>query len=144
LLSPALCFFDIVLNRGEFVAPAWRKYGSQSSKWTLFKIAFGTCFFILLAIPLTPVIKQFIAVFSNIHFVHGQDPPPAFMAAIFTVYGTIFFLYIIIGLFALLNSLLSDFVVPSLALENTSLSEAFNRAGRLCAMNQAQSASMPL
>jgi len=124
-------FFDIVLNRGEFVAPAWRKYGSQSRKWTLFKIALGTFLFVLLAIPLIPLIRHFFVVFDKTQPFNGQDPSPAFAAALFTIYGTLFLVYIVIGLFALANSLLSDFVVPSLALEDTSLAEAFRRAGRL-------------
>src|SRR5882724_10097044 len=31
-------FFDIVLHRGQFVAPAWRKYGRQNTRWTAFKV----------------------------------------------------------------------------------------------------------
>ena len=124
-------FFDIVLHRGEFVAPAWTKYGSQSGKWTLFKLAVGLVFLSLLAIPLYPIAQTLIATFTSIHFVQGQDPPPAFMGAIFTVYGLFFALYIVIGLFTLANSLMSDFIVPSLALENTTLAEAFHRLGRL-------------
>ena len=51
--------------------------------------------------------------------------------AIFSGYAAFFAVYIVIGIFALLSSLLSDFVVPSLALENTSLKEAFRRVGSL-------------
>jgi len=124
-------FFDIVLNRGVFVAPAWRKYSSQSRKWALFKIALGTAYFALLAIPFVPLIKGLIATFSSIHFVRDQQPPPAFTQAIFSVYAALLFFYLAIGIFALLSSQMSDFVVPSLALEDTTLAEALSRAGRL-------------
>jgi len=124
-------FFDIVLNRGEFVAPAWRKYGAQSLKWALFKAALGSVFCVLIAVPLVPLAHKIFVIFSNTHFEQGQQLPPAFMQAIFSIYAGILALYLIIGIFALLNSLLSDFVVPSLALENTTLAEAFRRAGRL-------------
>jgi hypothetical protein len=124
-------FFDIALNRGEFVAPAWRKYGPQSLKWTLFKMAIGTAFFALIAAPLTPVVKRLVTSFSSMNPVPGQEPSPQFMAAIFSFYAAFLIVYLIIGVFALLTSTLSDFVVPSLALENTSLKEALGRAGRL-------------
>jgi hypothetical protein len=124
-------FFDIVLNRGEFVAPAWRKYGAQSRKWVLFKIALGTAFFALLAIPCVPLIKGLITTFSNIHLEQGQQQPAAFTQAVFSGYAAFFVLYFAIILFALFSSLLADFVVPSLALENTTLAEAFSRVGRL-------------
>jgi MFS family permease len=124
-------FFDIVLNRGEFVAPAWRKYGSQSLKWALVKIAVGTVFFALLAIPFAPIVSGIITTFSNIHLQQGQNPPPAFAEAILSVYAAVFILYFAIGIFALISSLLSDFIVPSLALENTTLSIAFRRLGQL-------------
>jgi hypothetical protein len=124
-------FFDIALNCGEFVAPAWRKYGAQSRKWVLFKIALGTAYFALLAIPCVPLVKGLVATFSNIHFEQGQQPPPAFTQAVFSGYAAFFFLYFAIILFTLFSSLLADFIVPSLALEDTSLAEAFRRVGRL-------------
>jgi len=124
-------FFDIVLIRGEFVAPAWRKYGAQSLKWALFKAALGSVFCVLIAVPLVPLARKIFVALNNVHLEHGQQPPPAFMQVIISIYAGIFALYIIIGIFALFSSLLSDFVVPSLALENTTLTEAFQRAGRL-------------
>lgn len=124
-------FFDIVLNRSEFVAPAWRKYGPQSLKWTLFKLALGSAFFALIAIPFVPLAHKIFITFSNIHFEQGQQPSPAFMQVIFSFYAIFFLVYFVVGIFALLSSLLSDFVVPSLALENTSLREAFSRVGKL-------------
>jgi hypothetical protein len=124
-------FFDIVLNRGEFVAPAWRKYGPQSMRWTLFKIVLGTVFMAVIAVPTAVYIRQMIAAFSSLHLAPGQQPPPAFIAAIFSGYAVIFLLYAILGLFFWLSSLLSDFIVPSLALENTTLAEAFRRFGQL-------------
>jgi hypothetical protein len=124
-------FFDIVLNRGEFVAPAWRKYGAQSRKWVLFKIALGTAYFALLAIPCVPLVKGLVTTFSNIHFEQGQQPPPAFTQAVFSGYAAFFVFYFAIIFFTLLSSLLADFIVPSLALEDTTLAEAFRRVGRL-------------
>jgi len=123
--------FDIVLNCDEFVAPAWNKYGSQAFKWSIFKLVLGTLFFGLLAIPLVPLAINFFSTLGNFHPSPGEQPPPAFFAAIASFYAMFFILYFAIGIFALFSSLLSDFVVPSLALENTTIMEALRRAGRL-------------
>jgi hypothetical protein len=36
-------FFDIVLHRGAFVTPAWRKYGGASLRWALFNVCWVAC-----------------------------------------------------------------------------------------------------
>jgi hypothetical protein len=61
----------------------------------------------------------------------GEPPPPEFVAAIFASYAAFFLIYLGLGLFLLISSLLSDFIVPSLALEDTTLGEAFTRLGKL-------------
>jgi hypothetical protein len=127
----SFAFFDITLNRGEFVAPAWRKYGPQSRKWTLFKIALGTLVSIPVAALMAPMVKGMINTFANLHLVQGKPSPPEFTADIFSMYGAFFVIYFFIGIFAILNSVLEDFVVPSLALEDVPLREALQRAGRL-------------
>jgi hypothetical protein len=124
-------YFDIVLNRGEFVAPAWRKYGSQSFKWTLFKIVLGLVVAALVAAPSIAYIKQMVGVFERLQLAPGQQPPPEMMAAIFSGYAAFFVVYLLFGLYYWASSLLSDFIVPSLALENTTLGEAFRRLGLL-------------
>ena len=115
-------FFDIVLNRGEFVAPAWRKYGPQSRKWSLVKALFGTIFTFALAFPIAGYARHIIPIMTALK--PGQDPPPEFIGAFFAGYVSIFFGFVAVFV---ISSLISDFVVPSLALENTTLSEAFRR-----------------
>ena len=119
-------FFDIVLNRGEFVAPAWRKYGPQSIRWTLFKIVLGTLITAVFALPLAAWFRQLLTAMTS--FQPGQQPPPQLVFSMLTGY---FLLYFVIGLFFFITSLLSDFIIPSLALENTTLPEAFRRLGHL-------------
>jgi hypothetical protein len=124
-------FFDIVLNRSEFVAPVWRKYGPQSLKWTLFKVLLGTVLAAIFAAPLAVFGRHMFLLFSSISFKPGEPPSPELMSAIFASYAAFALVYLIFGLFFFANSLLSDFIVPSLALENTTLREAFHRLGRL-------------
>jgi hypothetical protein len=118
----SFAFFDIVLFRGEFVAPAWRKYGPQSRKWTGFKVLLGTVVTAVFAVPIATYFVRMFSVLSSIK--PGQPPSPEFMATIFAAY---FFFYFGFGIFYFVSSLLGDFILPSLALENTTLTEAFRR-----------------
>jgi hypothetical protein len=118
--------FDIVLNRGEFVAPAWNKYGPQAFKWTVFKAVLGTVALAILAVPGTAFVTRFIATVSALK--PGEQPPPEFVFGLMSGYLGI---YLVFGLCLWASSLLSDFIVPSLALEDTTLGEAFRRLGLL-------------
>jgi len=115
-------FFDIVLNRGEFVAPAWRKYGPQSRQWTAFKALSGTVVMLALALPIAAFVRHLIPLMQSLK--PNQPPPPQFMAALFAGEGLIFLGF---GSLFVISALLSDFVVPSLAPENTTLGVAFQR-----------------
>jgi len=117
-------YFDIVINRGEFVASAWRKYGPQNLRWMGVKFLGGAAVSVACAVPVAAYVRQLIPLFRAIATTPGQPPPPHFLATIFACYGLFFLVF---GPFFLISSLLADFVVPSLALEDTSLKEAFRR-----------------
>jgi len=118
-------YFDIMVNRGEFVAPAWRKYGPQSRRWTGIKLLIGTGVALACAVPLAAYIRNLIPLFRSVQtLAPGESPPPQFVGAIFVTYGVLALLF---GSFFLISSLMADFTVPSLALENASLGEAFRR-----------------
>lgn len=124
--------FDIVLNRGTHVAPVWKKYAGPALRWTLFKVLLGSGFTALAALPTIHISH---GIFANIGSFKGQEPgappSPEMMQLIFSFYAAFFLVYLAVGLFYFVSSLLSDFVVPSLALEDTSLAEAFRRVGVL-------------
>jgi hypothetical protein len=124
-------YFDIVLNRGQFVAPGWRKYGPPSFQWTAFKVVLGSVLAAAVAAPMVGYIRYLVQAFSALNLAPGEQPPPAFIASIFSAYAAIFLVYVGFGLFYWASSLLSDFIVPSLALENTTLGEAFRRLSLL-------------
>jgi hypothetical protein len=116
--------FDITLNRGQFVAPAWNKYGSQAFTWTAFKAVIGTLGLAVMAVPGAAFVTHFIAITSGLK--PGEQPPPELVFGLMSGYLS---LYLVFALFLWVSSLLSDFIVPSLALEDTTLSEAFRRLG---------------
>ena len=134
-------YFDVVLNHGQFIAPAWRKYGNQSRKWTLFKLLLGTFCMAAVALPVVHIARELFKTFSSLPMQPGQPPSPEFFHAIITMYAAFFGFYILFGLFLWLSSILSDFIVPSLALEDTTLSEAFRRLGQLIRNEPAQFAA---
>lgn len=118
-------YFDILVNRGEFVAPAWRKYGPQSRRWSGIKFLLGTGVTLACAVPIAAYIRHLMPLFQSMQsLAPGEPPPPQFMGAIFAGYGIILLVF---GSFFLVSSVLADFLVPSFALENTSVGEAFRR-----------------
>jgi hypothetical protein len=121
-------YFDIVVNRGEFIAPAWRKYGRQSLPWTGIKILFGALATLACALPFAAYIRHIIPLFQQMpSFMPGQPPPPQVISEILGLYAAYFVFLFVLGIFFLISSLFSDFVIPSLALEDTGLKEAFRR-----------------
>ena len=121
-------FFDIVVNRGQFVAPAWRKYRPQALRWTGLKILIGLILTLLTAIPIAAFVRHLIPIFEAMPKPgQGQAPNPQLAVAILGIYAAYFGVILVFGIVYLIFSLLSDFLVPSLALENASLKEAFRR-----------------
>jgi len=124
-------YFDVVLNAGKFIAPGWRKHGAASLKWTLFKVLIGCVVTAIVALPVFHIAKGLVGTFQSLaaNMAPGQPPSPQFMQAIFSVYAAFFGVYLFVGLFMWAVSVLGDFVVPSLALEDTTLNEALRRVG---------------
>ena len=123
--------FDITLNHGQFVAPAWRKYGGQSLKWALFKFLAGCFFTAIAAVPVMHIAQGLTSTFAGLDIQPGAPPSPELMTAIFSAYAAFFLVYFFFAVFYFASSLLSDFIIPSLALEDASLGEAFRRLGLL-------------
>ena len=118
--------FDLVLHRGEFVAPAWHRYGLQSRKWIAVKVALGFIVTAVLALPTVTYIRKTTLLMATIQ--PGQPPPPRFLLSFFAGYALI---YLAFGIAFFAAGLLSDFIVPSLALEGTSIAAAFQRFAAL-------------
>jgi hypothetical protein len=122
-------YFDIMVNRGEFVAPSWRKYGPQSRPWTWFKVWIGVGATLLLAIPVLACMPQIVSVFHQMASTpRGQAPSPKFIVLIYAGY---FLFLLIFGIAYIACSLMTDFVLPSLALENTGIREGLRRMSAL-------------
>jgi len=122
-------FFEVVLNREQFIAPLWRKHRGVYAAWTWIKVAVGLVITAALAIPIAAYSHRF---FDLVHTMGalkpGELPPPEFFLLF---YGGFLGIYAVIVLLYFAGSLGFDFLIPSLALESVSLGEAFRRLGRL-------------
>ena len=122
-------FFDVVLHRGDLITPPWRKYGPQAVRWSLFKIALGTALMALVAVPMLTFYRHLFVTLLALSKLHpGEQPPPELFFTVMSGYVSFYLAFILIFW---LSGLLSDFIVPSLALEDTTLAEAFRRLGQL-------------
>ncbi|MGA1984124.1 MAG: hypothetical protein ABSG84_16870 [Acidobacteriaceae bacterium] len=126
-------WFDILVNRGEFVAPAWRKYGLQARPWSHLKLALGAAITLVTAVPMYAFVRRLIPFFRAIPLTPqpGQPPSPELIRALLNVYASYAVLMLFFGLVFLVFSLLGNLIVPSLALENTGIKEAFRRMTEL-------------
>lgn len=126
-------WFDMLVNHGEFVAPAWRKYGPQSRPWTNLKLALGAAVTLVTAVPVIAFVRRLIPFFRSLPLTQqsGQAPSPEMIHAIIAVYASYGLLMLFFGLLFLIFSLLANFIVPSLALENTGIKEAYRRITEL-------------
>lgn len=111
---------DIVVNKAQMVAPLWKKYGRCTWRWIGFKLALSIIFLIVCGVPL---IHGFRFLMTHLP-TPGQPPPPEFMRGFFMAYAGM-----MLAFFALMLvvSLFNDFVLPSVALENVSVSEGLRR-----------------
>ncbi|MEO6923639.1 MAG: hypothetical protein ABI142_07425 [Bryocella sp.] len=114
-------FFDILINRGVLVAPAWRKYGAQTFRWGFFKMVIGAPIALLIGFPFYRLMRPLM------NFKVGAPPPPNFPFPFALFLYAFFAMMLGMLLLLLIGSLLSDFVLPSLALEDVPVGEAFRR-----------------
>jgi hypothetical protein len=122
-------FFDIVLNREQFVRPLWRRHRSVYAPVTWLRVAAGVALVLALAAPIAAYGRHIFAALGSLSSLKpGEMPPPEFFLVF---YGGFFTIYAAVGFAFFLGSLAFDFVVPSLALEAVPTSEAFRRFGAL-------------
>jgi hypothetical protein len=117
--------FDIVLRGEKMVAPLWHRYGAVAWRWIGLKLALSAVFLALAAVPLALVLPQLM---TRLQVAPGQRPSPHFLLSLLLI-EALFGVAIFTMMFC--SSLLDDFVLPSIALEGTSLGEALRRFGAL-------------
>jgi hypothetical protein len=120
-----LVFFDIVLMKSKIIAPLWRKYSSRTWRWIGLKLAVILPLEVLVSWPL---LSRFRHMTSQFPTQPASSPSPELLQVFFlTFFLTFFGIFFII----LCSSLLSDFVLPFIALEEISITEAMQRFSQL-------------
>jgi len=117
-----LVSFDIAVERAQFVAPSWRKYHPLRWSWAKLKLAITTPLALACCLPLLFVIRWFVRSGGALNA--GQQNPFQVFASLLLAYASFF---AGLSLVAIAGGLLTDFVLPSLALEEITPSDALRR-----------------
>lgn len=119
--------FDITVRKEQFVAPSWRRYRPLRWQWMKIKLMVTTPLAVLAWLPFLLFGRW--AINHPSVFAQPQDP--------FELFARLLLVYLVLvcgaGVIAIVSGVLTDFVLPSIALEHVSTHEAFRRMKTLVA-----------
>ena len=126
--------FDVILTRRTHIAPIWDHYGRVTWRWMGLKLLSGLAVLLCLAPIVIP------AVFHFIHVFHPGDDAlhPPLLAVLPAVLGFFAATLIVVLAAAVLLTLLFDFGLPSMALENTTIGTTVRRVFTLLRVEPGQ------
>jgi hypothetical protein len=143
-----LVAFEMVVTRGKFVGPMWRRYSARIWPWLGLKVVVGTVYTMavvaLFYAPIRHLVEGMIAAIPTGDIVaHGSKPDPEAMQAFLgPLMADILHLQMIGCALALVlkipSTLLNDFVLPFYALEDIPLSAALSRGMQVMAADPLQ------
>jgi hypothetical protein len=113
--------FAITAEKGDMVAPLWRRYGARTWPWLGIKLILSL---VVTAAFAVPIFYAFRSLITHMSIQPGQPPSPEMFASLFLFY---IFFFAPIAVLMLCSSLLSDFVLPPIALENATIADALGR-----------------
>lgn len=116
--------FAFTLEKSALVAPLWRRYASRTWPWLGLKLVLSLIVTVIFSAPIFYSFRSLITQAAIQQVQPGQPPSPEMFFALLSFY--LFFGSAILILM-LCSSLLSDFVLPPIALEGASLSDALGR-----------------
>jgi hypothetical protein len=112
--------FEMTATRNTTVAPIWRRYGSLTWRWIGLKVLLGLTAIFCVLLGMLPLLPLMIRT-----GMHGHTLPHfPFMLMFAFIGGAI----MIAMFFVLIYYLLWDFVLPVMAMENTSITKSIRRA----------------
>jgi hypothetical protein len=113
---------EAIATRATHVAPLWRQYGSRTWKWIRITIIPLSVFSILASIPIG---ISYVQIFRN------MPQPGAHMRSPFAGFEQMIMLdlmvFLCMGIMVVIASIMGDFLLPSIALEDASASTALAR-----------------
>jgi len=120
LIRLRFSYFDCVLHQQRLIAPAWRRYHRQSMRYLGLTLCVSVAFWIVLAAIAYGLYQRFKPLFQAI----GSDHAPGF-ADFLPLIGIVLLIALALGLIAyFIHTALSYFVLPHMALEDASISDA--------------------
>ena len=128
-----LVLFDVVLRSDTTIGPIWRRVGSLTWRWIGLKLLYFLAFLVALLPFLIPAGLLLYRTLRN----HAGDHVSA-GSAFAGFIGLFAGFFLVLLLFSMFYTLLRDFSIPSLVLENTPLREAVSRVLRLCRLEPGQ------
>jgi hypothetical protein len=117
---------ETIATRQTAVAPLWRKYGDRTWRWIGIKLL-PSAFLVLPFVFFMQSLSRKIAAIQTTQLQPGRVPNFHFLVAVWSVMAGMWFLT---SLAILASSLIGDFLLPPVALEDASIGLAFNRFGR--------------
>jgi hypothetical protein len=117
-------FFHCLVQNTTRIAPGWRLYRSQATRFFWLNLVIGIFSFLLIVLIALPFAAGFWRVFHSIP--PGGQPNWAALIALVLPIIPIILLLVLAGFMA--DIVLRDFMLPHFALDNASSGEAFARA----------------
>ena len=116
--------FDLVVYRRGRVGLAWSPYGRQAWRFLGLVILVSLAFLLLASVTIGPMVLHLIVALRGMTPREINSDPFLVMGNIFPMYGMIFAIAILAGL---AGAVMTDFLLPSMALEDAPLESAFGR-----------------
>lgn len=113
-------FLDVVLNRSQFITPSWRQSQEPAGRWTRAKMLAGTALAVVLGALFWGVMAHVLGAIQSSagKAAGGVGDVLGMMASIVLIYG-------LLGLCFLVLSLVNDFIVPPMLLDNATVHQAW-------------------
>jgi len=116
--------FAFAVEKSTMIAPLWRRYASRTWPWLGLKLILSLIVTVIFSAPIFYSFRSLITQASIQQIQPGQPRSPEMFAALLSFYVV---LVAPVCLLLLCSSLLSDFVLPPIALEDASLTDALGR-----------------
>ncbi|HEX3438423.1 MAG TPA: hypothetical protein VHT24_16760 [Pseudacidobacterium sp.] len=116
--------FDLVVYKHGKVREAWAKYGKQTLRYFGVVLLASLAFLVVAAVTAAPFFVRIIKT-ANVLGLQGQNANPwPLLAQMLPLLGVIFLLALA---WAVVDAVVQDFVLPSMAIEDASIEGAFGR-----------------
>lgn len=116
--------FDLVVYKRGLIGKAWSAYGRQSWRYFGLVILVSLGFLVVAAIIVGPALLNFIHAVRPLAASGPNANPFAMLGAMLPFLAAIFF---VVALWAVADSLMQDFLLPPMAIEDAPLESAFAR-----------------